>query len=112
VSTTELPSHGATAEGREDRHEARGRRHPVSDVDRARDFYRKLGWRLDVTKPGSGIDAAATTLSSASDLAGAMRRASVADGEHERRIGAADPNWPARYAAYMVAEQSGKKLPS
>ena len=26
--------------------------------------------------------------------------------------GAADPNWPDWYAAYMVAEQSGEKLPS
>ena len=25
---------------------------PVSDVDRARDFYVSLGWRLDVTPPG------------------------------------------------------------
>jgi len=25
---------------------------PVSDVDRAREFYRSLGWRLDVTPPG------------------------------------------------------------
>src|SRR5271170_3131342 len=24
---------------------------PVSDVDRAREFYKKLGWRLDVTPP-------------------------------------------------------------
>ena len=28
---------------------------PVSDVDRATDFYRKLGWRQDVTPPGSGV---------------------------------------------------------
>ena len=25
---------------------------PVSDVDRAKDFYGKVGWRLDVTPPG------------------------------------------------------------
>ncbi|MGA9257964.1 MAG: VOC family protein, partial [Candidatus Sulfotelmatobacter sp.] len=25
---------------------------PVSDVDRAKEFYRRLGWRLDVTPPG------------------------------------------------------------
>ena len=25
---------------------------PVSDVDRAKEFYRKLGWRLDQTPPG------------------------------------------------------------
>ena len=28
---------------------------PVSDVDRATQFYRKLGWRQDVTPPGSGV---------------------------------------------------------
>jgi catechol 2,3-dioxygenase-like lactoylglutathione lyase family enzyme len=25
---------------------------PVSDVDRAKEFYVRLGWRLDVTPPG------------------------------------------------------------
>jgi hypothetical protein len=43
-----------------------------------------------------------------------MRRASAAHGEHEKRIGAADPNWPNWpnwYAAYMVAEQAGTELP-
>jgi catechol 2,3-dioxygenase-like lactoylglutathione lyase family enzyme len=24
---------------------------PVSDVDRAREFYKRIGWRLDVTPP-------------------------------------------------------------
>jgi catechol 2,3-dioxygenase-like lactoylglutathione lyase family enzyme len=181
---------------------------PVSDVDRAKEFYEKLGWRLDVTPPGivqftppgswcsvqfgahltsaapgsgkgylivddieastdqlaaagiesSGIfhrdgaqqipgldpdrksygswisfndpdgnnwlfqeittrlpgrvDAAATTFTSASDLADAMRRASVAHGEHEKRIGEADANWPDWYAKYMVAEQAGTELPT
>jgi catechol 2,3-dioxygenase-like lactoylglutathione lyase family enzyme len=28
---------------------------PVSDVDRAEKFYRRLGWRQDVTPPGSGV---------------------------------------------------------
>ena len=28
---------------------------PVSDVDRATKFYRKLGWRQDATPPGSGV---------------------------------------------------------
>jgi catechol 2,3-dioxygenase-like lactoylglutathione lyase family enzyme len=184
---------------------------PVSDVDRATEFYRSLGWRQDVTPPGSGvvqftplgsacsiqfgakrtsaapgsaqneflivsdiqaardalvargvevseishlspdgpvsgpdpehhsygsyasfsdpdvnrwlvqevttrlpgrIDAAATTFGSASDLENAMRRAAVAHGEHEKRIGAEDANWPVWYAAYMVAEQSGAELPT
>jgi predicted enzyme related to lactoylglutathione lyase len=72
------------------------------------------GWLLqEVTKrlPGR-VDAAETTFASAADLAGAMRRAEAAHGEHEKRIGAADPNWPDWYAAYMVAEQAGTELPS
>jgi catechol 2,3-dioxygenase-like lactoylglutathione lyase family enzyme len=184
---------------------------PVSDVDRATDFYTKLGWRQDVTPPGSGVvqftppgswcsiqfgtnltsaapgsaqrtflvvsdieaarnelvadgievsdvfhrgadgpvngpepehgsyqsfatfsdpdgnswllqeittrlpgrvDAAATEFGSANDLASAIRRAELAHGEHEARTGQADPNWPDWYAAYMVAEQAGKELPT
>ena len=50
-------------------------------------------------------------ITTANDLASAMRRASAAHGEHEKRIGAADPNWPDWYAAYMVAEQAGEELP-
>ena len=180
---------------------------PVSDVDRAREFYRRLGWRLDVTPsgvaqftppgswcsvqfgtnltsaaPGSGkgylivsdieaarnelvaagievgepfhigpegrvsgldperrtyrsralfsdpdgnvwllqevtnrlpgrVDPGATSFSSASDLAGALRRAAAAHGNHDKRIGQADPNWPDWYAEYMVREQAGEELP-
>jgi len=172
---------------------------PVSDVDRAREFYVKLGWRLDVTPPGSGcsvifgrnvtsaapgsalgfvvvsdiqaareqliaagiqvgaifhmgangqesgpdpqhrsyfsrasfsdpdgnkwllqeittrlpgrIDSGVTSVGSASDLANAMRRAATAHGEHEKRIGQADPNWPDWYAKYMATEQTGCELP-
>jgi catechol 2,3-dioxygenase-like lactoylglutathione lyase family enzyme len=181
---------------------------PVSDVDRAKEFYARLGWRLDATPPGviqftppgsgcsvqfgpnrtsaapgsaeglflivsdiqaardalvaagievsvfhpgrdgrvSGpdpehrsylsfaafsdpdgnrwllqevttrlpgrVDPAATSFGSASDLASAMRRASAAHGEHEKRIGQADANWPEWYAEYMVREQAGAELPS
>ena len=28
---------------------------PVSDAERATQFYKKLGWRQDVTPPGSGV---------------------------------------------------------
>jgi len=183
---------------------------PVSDVDRAEQFYRRLGWRQDVTPPGSGvyqftphgsacsvqfgktltsatpgsaqrtylivsnieaardaliaggievsqlfhlgpngpisgpdpehrtyrslasfsdpdgntwllqeittrlpgrIDTGLTSFSSPSDLASAMRRAEAAHGEHEKRTGVRDANWSDWYAAYMVAEQSGAKLP-
>ncbi|HET6504432.1 MAG TPA: VOC family protein [Amycolatopsis sp.] len=181
---------------------------PVSDVDRAKEFYGSLGWRLDVTPPGvvqftphgSGcsvqfganltaaapgsakeylivsdiaaardaliaagievtevfhtgpdgpikgpdpehrsylsrasfddpdgnkwllqeittrlpgrVDAAATSFGSASDLATAMRRAEAAHGEHEKRTGKADPNWPDWYAEYMVSEQTGAEPPT
>ena len=184
---------------------------PVSDVDRATQFYATLGWRQDVTPPGSGvvqftplgsacsvqfgknltsaapgsaqrtylivsdivaardalvaagievgeifhigangflpgldpdrgtyrslasfsdpdgnswllqeittrlpgrIDSAATSFGSASDLASAFRRAEAAHGEHEKRTGQRDANWPDWYAAYMVAEQAGTELPT
>jgi catechol 2,3-dioxygenase-like lactoylglutathione lyase family enzyme len=184
---------------------------PVSDIDRATEFYVGLGWRQDVTPPGSGIvqltppgsgcsvqfgtnrtsaepgsaqntflivtdiqaaydylvgrgiqvsgvfhlgpdgpvsgaapehasyaslatfsdpdgntwllqeittrlpgriDAAETAFASTADLSNAMRRASIAHGEHEKRIGEADENWPDWYAAYMVAEQAGTELPT
>jgi hypothetical protein len=45
-------------------------------------------------------------------LASALRRAEAAHGEHEKRIGQRDADWPAWYAAYVVAEQAGKQLPS
>jgi catechol 2,3-dioxygenase-like lactoylglutathione lyase family enzyme len=180
---------------------------PVSDVDRSKEFYERLGWRLDVTPPGvvqltphgsgcsvqfgtgltaaapgsakgllivsdiveardalvaagvevgeffhigtegrvSGldperrtyrsraafsdpdgnewqlqeittrlpgrIDAAATSFGSVTDVEGALRRAAAAHGEHEKRTGEADPNWPEWYAAYIAAEQAGTELP-
>jgi catechol 2,3-dioxygenase-like lactoylglutathione lyase family enzyme len=71
------------------------------------------GWLLqEITSrlPGR-VDPAVTHFSSASDLADAMRRASAAHGEHEKRIGQADANWPDWYAKYMVAEQAGVELP-
>ena len=58
------------------------------------------------------IDSGITSYATVADLADAMRRASVAHGEHEQRTGAADANWPDWYAAYMVAEQSGAELPT
>jgi catechol 2,3-dioxygenase-like lactoylglutathione lyase family enzyme len=72
------------------------------------------GWLLQevTTRLPGRIDSKQTTYASASDLASAMRRASVAHGEHEKRIGKADANWPDWYAAYMVAEQTGAKLPA
>ena len=72
------------------------------------------GWLLQeiTTRLPGRIDPAATSFSSASDLSQALRRAAAAHGEHEKRIGKADPNWPDWYAAYMVAEQAGTELPA
>jgi len=72
------------------------------------------GWLLqEITNrlPGR-IDAAETTFASAADLASALRRAEAAHGEHEKRTGQRDENWPGWYAEYMVREQSGEELPT
>ncbi len=180
---------------------------PVSDVDRSREFYQGLGWRLDVTPPGvvqltppgswasvqfggtltsatpgsakaylvvtdivaardaliaagvdvdeishigpngvepgpdpdrgtyrsratfsdpdgnvwlmqevtgrlpGRVDVGITSYTSVSDLKAALVRAATAHGEHEKRTGEADANWPDWYAAYMVAENAGTELP-
>jgi len=71
------------------------------------------GWLLqEITarRPGR-INRAETAFASAYDLASALRRAEAAHGEHEKRAGHRDANWPEWYAAYMIAEQSGKELP-
>ncbi|MCW2522222.1 MAG: Glyoxalase/bleomycin resistance protein/dioxygenase [Frankiales bacterium] len=72
-------------------------------------------WLLqEVTQrlPGR-VDSAETAFTSATDLANAMRRASIAHGEHEKRQGGEfDVNWPDWYASYMVAEQKGAELPT
>lgn len=72
------------------------------------------GWVLqEVTArlPGrvAGDD---TKFGSLNDLANAMRRAEAAHGEHEKRTGQRDADWPSWYATYMIAEQSGKSLPT
>jgi catechol 2,3-dioxygenase-like lactoylglutathione lyase family enzyme len=213
MSTTSIPSTDSTADARVRKVDMKLEvvTIPVSDVDRATKFYLGLGWRQDVTPPGSGvvqltppgsacsvqfgtnrtsaapgsaqnmflivsdiqaardalvargvgvgeifhvgaggradgpdpdhrsyfslatfsdpdgnrwllqevttrlpgrIDSTATTFASASDLASAFRRTEVAHGEHEKRTGQRDANWPDWYAAYMVAEQSGAELPT
>jgi len=94
----------------------------VSGLDPAHGSYRSFasfsdpdgnGWLFQeiTTRLPGRIDSTATTFASASDLASAFRRAEAAHGEHEKRTGQRDENWPEWYAAYMVAEQSGKELP-
>jgi len=70
-------------------------------------------WLLQeiTTRLPGRIDSAATTFNSVSDLSSALRRAEAAHGEHEKRTGQRDANWPDWYANYMVAEQAGTELP-
>ena len=72
------------------------------------------GWLLQeiTTRLPGRIDSAATSFGSVSDLASALRRAEAAHGQHEKRTGQRDANWPDWYAAYMAAEQAGTKLPT
>ncbi len=72
------------------------------------------GWLLqEVTArlPGR-VDAHDTAFTSPTELAGALRRAEAAHGEHEKRTGQRDADWPDWYAQYIVQEQAGKPLPS
>jgi catechol 2,3-dioxygenase-like lactoylglutathione lyase family enzyme len=222
MSTTEVHNAGGDAAGKVDMH-LEIDVIPVSDVDRSKEFYQRLGWRLDddaapldglrivqFTSPGSGasitfgtglttaapgsaeagltvsdIEAAhgelvgrgiATTevwhgppfpaearqpgpdpertsygsffsfndpdgntwlvqevttrhpgriagdtaFASTADLASALQRADAAYAGHQKRTGRShllhrsggDENWPAWYAAHMVAEQAGTDLPA
>jgi catechol 2,3-dioxygenase-like lactoylglutathione lyase family enzyme len=95
---------------------------PVSGPDPARRSYASFasfsdpdgnGWLLQevtVRLPGR-VDADDTTFTSSTELASALRRAEAAHGEHEKRTGQRDADWPNWYAEYMVAEQAGKELP-
>ena len=71
------------------------------------------GWLFqEVTArlPGR-VDAEDTTFTSSTELATALRRAAAAHGEHEKRTGQHDTDWPVWYAEYIVREQAGKELP-
>jgi catechol 2,3-dioxygenase-like lactoylglutathione lyase family enzyme len=71
------------------------------------------GWLLQevTTRLPGRIDAANTTFISPTELAAALRRAEAAHGEHEKRTGERDANWPDWYAEFMVREQAGKPPP-
>jgi catechol 2,3-dioxygenase-like lactoylglutathione lyase family enzyme len=96
---------------------------PQSGLDPARRSYASYAtfsdpdgneWLLQevtVRLPGR-VDADDTTFTSSTELASALRRAEAAHGEHEKRTGQRDADWPNWYAQYMVAEQAGKPLPS
>ena len=72
------------------------------------------GWLLQevTTRLPGRVDDAETAYASIPDLAAALRRAEAAHGEHEKRTGQRDANWPDWYAAYMVAEQAGTEPPT
>jgi catechol 2,3-dioxygenase-like lactoylglutathione lyase family enzyme len=71
------------------------------------------GWLLQEIKVRLPGRASPTTeYDDAGDLAGALRRAAAAHGEHEARTGRADPDWPDWYAEYMVRERAGEELPT
>jgi catechol 2,3-dioxygenase-like lactoylglutathione lyase family enzyme len=96
---------------------------PADGLDPERRSYRSRAsftdpdgnfWLLqEVTTrlPGRVDPSLVNSFGSVSDLEAALRRAAAAHGEHEKRTGEADENWPAWYAAYMVAEQAGTDLP-
>lgn len=71
-------------------------------------------WLLQevTTRLPGRIDTGQTSYTSVYDLEQALIRAAAAHGEHEKRIGEADANWPSWYARHMVAEQSGDQLPT
>jgi catechol 2,3-dioxygenase-like lactoylglutathione lyase family enzyme len=71
------------------------------------------GWMLqEITARLPGRVEANTTFTSAAELAAALRRAATAHGEHEKRTGEHDVNWPDWYAEYILREQAGEPLPS
>jgi catechol 2,3-dioxygenase-like lactoylglutathione lyase family enzyme len=71
------------------------------------------GWMLqEITTRLPGRVEGDTTFALAADLAATLRRAAAAHGEHEKRTGGHDVNWPDWYAEYIVREQAGEPLPS
>jgi catechol 2,3-dioxygenase-like lactoylglutathione lyase family enzyme len=95
----------------------------LSGPDPARRSYASLasfsdpdgnGWLIqEVTArlPGR-VEEDGTTFTSSTELATALRRAAAAHGEHEKRIGRHDADWPDWYTDYIVREQAGNELPS
>ena len=71
----------------------------------------------EVTTRRPGVmNAGDTGYVSTTDLEGALRRAEAAHSDHQKHHlfhrSEHDNNWPAWYASYMVAEQTGNELPA
>jgi catechol 2,3-dioxygenase-like lactoylglutathione lyase family enzyme len=79
----------------------------ISDPDGNLWIVQEVTTRL----PGR-IDPTKTAFATTADLEGALQRAEAAHAEHEAKTGEPDKNWPAWYASYMVAEQTGSDLPA
>jgi hypothetical protein len=62
-----------------------------------------------VTQRLPGRVEADITFASSNELAGALRRAAAAHGEHGNQASQHDANWPDWYADYIVREQVGNK---
>jgi catechol 2,3-dioxygenase-like lactoylglutathione lyase family enzyme len=121
VNVSEVFHFAGDAHGGTDQPYLAGRRR-VSGADPERGTYNSYasfsdpdgnGWLFqEITARLPGRVDADTTFASPTDLAAALRRAAAAHGEHEKRSGGQhDVNWPDWYAAYIVAEQTGKELP-
>jgi catechol 2,3-dioxygenase-like lactoylglutathione lyase family enzyme len=97
-------------------------RHRVGGPDPEHASYRSFvsfsdpdgnGWLFqEITTRLPGRVEADTSFTSSTELAAALRRAAAAHGEHEKRIGKRDEDWPDWYADYIVREQAGKTLPT
>jgi catechol 2,3-dioxygenase-like lactoylglutathione lyase family enzyme len=94
----------------------------VNGADPQRGSYRSFasfrdpdgnGWLFqEITSRLPGRVEGDTRFGSQTELAAALRRASAAHGEHEKRNGGQhDANWPDWYADYIVKEQAGEQLP-
>jgi predicted enzyme related to lactoylglutathione lyase len=70
------------------------------------------GWILQEINTRLPNRVTGATYDSASDLQEALIRAATAHGEHEKRTGEHDEQWPVWYAQYMLAEQTGEELPT
>ncbi len=101
--------------GPDPQHTSYGSFFSVTDPDGNTWLVQEVTTRL----PGR-IDAAGTAFASTEDLASALRRTEAAHVEHHKRTGRShlfhhsgqDEDWPAWYAAYLVAEQAGTDLPA